>query len=318
MSDNDTKLVTALLVHELELKKVRECRRRYRLGLSIADVKKIEKIEDHFKEAAGARRRPRMAMLKRSMRKKEIPSWVRVIAALQEVSELKLANQLGEKYRTQQVTQTRSKKVIKLNRRNKFVEKIVQMWESITQTYFELVTAAELALEDKNPSPREIKSFCKFHTLVEVNTVADLFNQLKPFLFLDYTILEKMFSSFLKPHSLVFKLNDYIKQLEVFKSSTIVQDFMQRIEAAQWPLATSGTPRTCTVILKLVGGWLQRTIMDLDKLLKVLFQDKSYVLRHLKIVVVGNEGEERDFFSESVLLKASAGSPMFISNNYNV
>ena len=35
--------------------------------------------------------------------------------------------------------------------------------------------------------------------------------------------------------------------------------------------------------LRLVGGWLEKTMKDLDRLLKEIFQDKSAILAHLTI-----------------------------------
>ena len=43
------------------------------------------------------------------------------------------------------------------------------------------------------------------------------------------------------------------------------------------------TRDSSTKVIQLVGNWLQKTIMDLDKLLKVLFQGKTSVLSHVRI-----------------------------------
>ena len=48
--------------------------------------------------------------------------------------------------------------------------------------------------------------------------------------------------------------------------------------------AQNASPQTCTVTLQLVGGWLPKTISDLEKLLKEIFCNKTAVLTHLKIV----------------------------------
>ena len=58
---------------------------------------------------------------------------------------------------------------------------------------------------------------------------------------------------------------------------------MDSIENVQRPLTTANSSMKTTVIIQRVGGWLEKTIMDLDKLLKVLFQDKTSVLSHLRI-----------------------------------
>ena len=60
---------------------------------------------------------------------------------------------------------------------------------------------------------------------------------------------------------------------------------MESIEKAQKQLTTTtGGVETCTVCLRLVGGWLEKTMADLDELLKELFQDKRSVLSHIQIV----------------------------------
>ena len=109
----------------------------------------------------------------------------------------------------------------------------------------------------------------------EVTSIEELFDHLDPY-FLNYALLEKIVNEFLleQDHLVVSELDDYIRQLEKFKSS---------IETAQQPLTTIDTQRMCTVTLELVGGWLEKTISDLEKLLKVLFQDKKSVLSHLRI-----------------------------------
>ena len=79
----------------------------------------------------------------------------------------------------------------------------------------------------------------------------------------------------------VSDLSDYIQQLKNFKKSTTLNEFMEIIENAQKSKEGTGA---CKVTLRLVGGWLTKTMEDLDKLLKEIFQDKSSVLAHLTIV----------------------------------
>ena len=125
----------------------------------------------------------------------------------------------------------------------------------------------------------------------EILSVDELFDQLKPFYFLEYIMLEKIVKFFLlRTHSIADDLHDYLEQLECFKTSTTIRQFMESIEHAQQShqshcrSTTSERPRLCTVKLCLIGGWLDRTMDDLEKLLNEIFQDKRYVLTHLKIV----------------------------------
>ena len=80
---------------------------------------------------------------------------------------------------------------------------------------------------------------------------------------------------------MVDDLRAYIEQLANFKLSTTVQEFMDSIEQAQ---QSSERSELCTVNLHLVGGWLTKTMDDLEKLVNEIFKNKTHVLSHLKIV----------------------------------
>ena len=259
------------------------------LGLGMAEIKEIE--QDHPDTP-----RRRMEMLEKWMRKEGNPSWEMVVEALEKMSEQRLANQLRVKYCTQQHQDekpltskseeqpdsqvTEMEKVLKMDQK----DAVVQELESLEVHFFELVTSTEDSLKKVGPSATMIKRFAQFYMKAEVDNVDELFDQMKPFFLFDYRLLEKIVEVFLKhEQSVVCELNQYIQRLNDFKSSTTVQQFMQSIETAQKPLTTTDSSTKTTVVIQLVGNWLQKTIMDLDKLLKVLFQDKASVLSHLRI-----------------------------------
>ena len=288
MSDHITTLTTDLLVHELNGVTNWQYLGMF-LGLGMAEIKEIE--QDHPDTP-----RRRMEMLEKWMRKEGNPSWEMVVEALEKMSEQRLANQLRVKYCTQQHQDekpltskseeqadsqvTEMEKVLKVDRKDAVAQEI----ESLEENYLILVTSTEFAVEDTNPPPKKIKRFSQFYMKAEVDNVDELFDQMKPFYFLDYRILEKIIKFFLEQdQSVASQLDEYIRQLNEFKSSTTVQQFMESIETAQRPLTTADSSTKTTIIIQLVGGWLQKTIMDLDKLLKVLFQDKTSVLSHLRI-----------------------------------
>ena len=120
----------------------------------------------------------------------------------------------------------------------------------------------------------------------EVTTVEELFDLLKPFYFLNYPLLKKIVKFFFnQTHPIVVNFRDYLEQLAIFMQSTTVLQFMESIEQAQQSHSiTSERPGLCTVKLCLVGGWLTKTMDDLEKLVNEIFKDKRYVLSHLKIV----------------------------------
>ena len=286
MSDHVSKLTTDLLIHELKDVTGWEYMGFY-LGFGMADIKEIE--QDHPDTA-----RRRMEMLDRWMRKEVSPSWEMVIEALEKMSELRLAHQLREKYCTQQhkdekpptstsEDQTDSQeieRVLKVDRNNIVAQQI----EDFEDRYLVIVRNTEAVIKSGNPPGRDIEWFSDYYMSKEVTKVEELFDQLKPLDYLNCTMLEKIIKYFLKQDQLVVaEFNDYIQDLKKFKLSTSVQEFMESIEAAQRPLSETERPGTITVKLRLVGGWLTKTVNDLDKLLKVLFEDKSSVLSHIKI-----------------------------------
>ena len=235
MSDRVSKLTTDILVHELKDVTGWECLGFY-LGFGMADIKEIE--QDHPNTA-----RRRMEMLDRWMRKEVSPSWEMVIEALEKMSELRLAHQLRGKYCTQQhkdekpptsmsEEQADSQAIvreIKVDRK----DRVAREMEGVKDRYLVIVINTEAAIKSGNPSERDIEWFSDYYMSKEVTKVEELFDQLKPLDYLNYTMLEKMVKYFLKQDQpVVSELNDYIQDLEKFQQSTSVQEFMESIEAA--------------------------------------------------------------------------------------
>ena len=253
-----------------------------RLDMTVDELTTIER------EHPGDMARMMTAMLDKWLGKQEKPSWMSIIEALEKMSEMSLASKLRNKYMSPlqqpdsvcvaETQPTSSIVLLEVHRSDPIVEKI----EKLRDMYYELVTETESDLEKANLTSKVIKRFSQIHLGDEVTcaTIEELIDQLKPFFFLDYALLQKIINVFLRQEqSVVSKLDEYVQQLEQFKESTTVQQFMENIETAQ-----NASPQTCTVTLQLVGGWLPKTISDLEKLLKEIFYKKASILTHLKIV----------------------------------
>ena len=120
-----------------------------------------------------------------------------------------------------------------------------------------------------------------------MKTVEELFDELQPFYFLNYTFLEKILNFFLgQANTVIDDLHDYIPPtVRKFQEVTTVLQFMNSIEQAQQSHSTtSERPGLCTVNIRLVGEWLEKTMDDLEKLVIEIFKEKRYVLSHLKII----------------------------------
>ena len=257
MSDHVTTLTADLLI--LELKGITKWQfLGFFLGLGMADIKEIE--EDYSDTA-----RRRMEVLYKWMRNEVSPSWMMIIEALEKMSELRLAHQLREKYCTQQhkdekpPTSTSEEqadsqeieRVLKVYRKDRVAREI----EGFEDRYLIVVRKTEIALDSMNPSARDIKRFSNYYMSNEVTKVEEMFDQLQPLDYLNYTMFEKMVKYFIKQDQVVVdELDAYIQDLEKFKQSTSVQEFMESIEAAQRPLGALESSATITVVLRLVGG----------------------------------------------------------------
>ena len=290
MSEREVKtLETGLLVREL--KDVEWDTLGTYLGLSQGEIKEIE---GNYQNIG----RRRIEMFQKWLSKEENPSWEKVIAALEDMSENNIASQLRKKYVYQQQPrderqtdspkaatddqQATEKVVLEVDKQDMVAREL----ESLEKKYLRLVIDAQTTMEAANLSVIELGNFSQFYLSKEVTTVKDLFQLIQSFCFLDYSLLETAITFLLDPaHKVVDDLSEYVKQLTNFKKSTTLGDFVQSIKNAQKSLTTKepGT-EMCTVTLRLVGGWLSKTMDDLDKLLKEIFQDKSLVLVHIKII----------------------------------
>ena len=288
MSKREVKtLDTGLLVRELrdvEWDTLGRC-----LGLSKGEIKEIE---GNYQNTG----RRRIEMFDKWLSKEENPSWEKMIAALEDMSENNIASQLRKKYVYQQ--QPRDESQIhqpKVTDDQQATERVVLMvdkqdqvareLDNLEERYLQLVIDARSTMEAANLSVIQLESFSQYYINEEVTTVKELFRLLQPFCFLDYSLLEKAIKIFIDPaHKVVNDLSKYVEQLTNFKKSTTLRGFMLSIENAQKSLTTKQETGACTVTLRLVGGWLSKTMDDLDKLLKEIFQDKSSVLAHIRII----------------------------------
>ena len=281
MSDHVQAITHDLLVRELC--KVTEWDvLGFYLGLDESEITEIE--HDHQSNA-----RRRIAMLAKWMEKDVNASWEKVIDALECLSQIRLANQLKEKYCTSETNpptiDVGSKQAESSPEKELIVrrqELIVCEIEELEEKYLLLVTSVHSAMLETNPSLMKLQMFSRFYMKTKVTTVEELFDSLEPFYFLDCALLEKIVKFFLSRDTVADDLRDYLQQLAKFKTSTTIKQFMESIEQAQQSHST--TSGLCTVIIRLVGGWLEKTMDDVEKLVNEIFQDKRYVLAHLKIV----------------------------------
>ena len=238
--------------------------------------------------------RRRLVMLNKWLEKDADATWKKVIDSLRCMSYYEvLANQLKEKYCTSESNppataaglepaESSPEKELILDGQ----EFLVNEMETLSGNYLQLVIEAESAVEESDPPLKKLKRFSQCYMSKEIFTVGELFDQLKPFYFLKYKMLKIIVTFFLgQTHSISEDLCDYLQQLNCFKGSTTIRQFMESIEQAQQSHSTtSERPGLCTVKLFLVGEWLEKTMNDLEKLVDEIFKNKRHVLSHLKIV----------------------------------
>ena len=125
-------------------------------------------------------------------------------------------------------------------------DQVTRELERLEKKYLRLVIDTRKSMEAANLSVIELESFSQFYLNDEVATVKELFQLIKPFCFLDYSLLETAIEVLIDPaHRVVSDLNEYVEQLTNFKKSTTLRDFMQTIETAQKSLTTKEEAAWC-------------------------------------------------------------------------
>ena len=270
------------------------------LGLSPGDLRTIER--DY---PLNTRRRSEVLDL--WMRRESNPTWEKIIMTLEEMKEFALAAQLKQSHAGPAHKELMNESdlqgtMMKLPRN----EKIAKELEELGRQYFDIVAEAELVLTSMNPPSLKIRRFSHTYmagTGVNASSVKKLFDKMnKLSSCLHYSLLENIIELFLKNTTVADRFSKYCEHVEQFKKSTTVQQFMGSIEKAQGQTSTKREGletseksqaqtdaakeevKMCTVTICLVGGWLAMTIKDLDTLIKEIFQDKSSVLAHIKIL----------------------------------
>ena len=262
-----------------ELKSVQWDTLGINLGLSVEEIQEIEL--DHQTTS-----RRRSEMLNKWLKKELNPTWLMVVDALEKMSENRLANRLRNAYDAASPAHTPSASSEELELTIGRNDEIARAIEDLSDEYFTLIRETESAVKRMNPSLNDLKRFSQFYIGNGVSTVDELFDQLKPFNLSDYKLLQKIVKAFLlAPNTVDDKISDYVKHWENFKTSTTIRQFTENIEQAQQSHSTtSERPGLCTIKLRLVGGWMDRTMDNLEKLVNELFEEKRHVLSHLKIV----------------------------------
>ena len=294
MSDYHAEPTLVLLLRELD-----KFNRWERLGLELGlEPEDLEKIKMEQRGNVDESKREMLGLwLKNSATS---CSWERVAIALERMKEMSLARSIrsmclsDDSCSTQEIAKGTS------------VSSSDNVVQKMKVEFVELVVAIRKALEDRKPPvPIDDLVLCCRDGLLpsppdelnsnEVKDVAKLFEIIQDrFCFHNYPLLELVVNVFLEDHTAVKKLmQKYHEQLEIFKNSTELQDLMKDIEQAHLSppvspsvdtMSTCNTGGMCRVVLTLVGGWLPRSVKNLESLMKEIFQEKQSVLAHLEVV----------------------------------
>ena len=185
------------------------------LGLSVEEIQEIEL--DHQTTS-----RRRSEMINKWLKKELNPTWLMVVDALEKMLENRLANRLRNAHVAASPAQTppsASSEELELTTGTN--DEIARSIEDLRDEYFTLIRETESVVEKMNPSFKDLKRFSQIYIGNEVSTVDELFDQLKPFNFLDYALLQKIVKAFLvEPNTVDDKISDYVKHWETFKAST--------------------------------------------------------------------------------------------------
>ena len=241
------------------------------------------------------------------------PTWQNVVDALEAIGEVELASRLTQKYITTIQCQTPDSQPMEpgenlkaIDRKSVFVQTengaakpsedhvgngvievtdksdIAKKVSDIEDEFVKLETGILGAVEREFPLSdlRRVAHRITRNDFSKCSTFDDVFNILEShYSFLRIKILEKL-DSIALDGLMSAKISKYTENLERFKSSCTIQEFMEII-STKAKLDTSKS-KFQVVTLRLIG-WERMTMQNLEQLLQYLFKDNADLFNHIRI-----------------------------------
>ena len=251
------------------------------LGVELHDLDDIKRFES---QGAG---RCRVEVYKKYKELHGPPLWNIIVKALIKMEKLTLAEEIRKKYvSSQQLALQESPNMsdstlgcqqsARISQPQVIVrDKVKRDLERICRKYSALLISVKRSLEDKKVRIDELQSIVQdyggqYPLLSQPATLNEAFEGMKQKVHIyDVFLLETVIEVLIKDDAVTQELRNYMKMLEDFKSSTLMQDIVESIVEKSNAASGGAVP----VVLKVSGAWQSTTIREFEMLVSVALHD---------------------------------------------
>ena len=262
----------------------------YVLGLHLNIPKyELDKIQKQFLLNEGVER-CKAEMLDMWLKKEEEPHWRVIVDALEKMKSYELAQELRDLHLDKDESQLSTSNVQNKEDRQSdinpiLVEKqVVKAFSRLESKFAKLVTDVKFTLKDKQVPLEQLHSYIKTRLDIEdlpvPNTPNELFGTAVQsyYSFLNISLIENIIDEFLDGSPVQVSLQEYERELDLFKSSTKMEELVDTVVTS-----VKKETGTAMVVLKLEGCWLNVTLKHFQQLVEEIFSEKSQCLHLVRV-----------------------------------
>ena len=133
---------------------------------------------------------------------------------------------------------------------------------------------------------------------VHLQTIDDLFDAIQPhYDFLNIEVIQDLSEEFVLSEKLQSAIEKYESELAKFEESVEIQDMKAQIEKVSVPIESAN----CRILIRLTGRWRCKTVENLRKLVKYLFEKNS---KHFRLIDIDEGSVIVVFFAPSSVVQS--------------
>ena len=262
----------------------------YVLGLHLNIPKyELDKIQKQFLLNEGVER-CKAEMLDMWLKKEEEPHWRVIVDALEKMKSYELAWELRDLHLDEDESQSTDPNLCDKEDHPRevnpiLVEKqVVKAFSRLESKFAKLVTDIQFSLQANNVPLENLCQYVKkrlnLQDLARANNFVDLLDNIvrSYYSFLNISLIENIIDEFLDDSPVQVSLQEYERELDLFKSSTKMEELVDTVVTS-----VQKEKGTAMVVLKLEGCWLNVTLERFQQLVEEIFSEKSQCLHLVRV-----------------------------------
>ena len=265
----------------------------YVLGLHLNIPKhELDKVQKQFLLNEGVER-CKAEMLDMWLKKEEEPHWRVIVDALEKMKNYELAQELRHLYLDEDGLQSIAPTVqharftTKDSTMNNVIlvkKPVIKAFSRLESKFAKVVTDMKCSLEANKIVLVDLHRYIKTRLNLQDFPIAKCFDELfddiarSYYSFLNISLIENIIDEFLDGSPVQACLQEYERELDLFKSSTNMEELVDTVVTS-----VQKEKGTAIVVLKLEGCWLNVTLKRFQQLVEEIFSEKSQCLHLVRV-----------------------------------